>query len=61
MDRLKTFKYFIAQRLEAILGFLFILLGSSLQIYAKLAEYSAEGSARNLGVSKATGDSRCHA
>jgi uncharacterized membrane protein len=38
VDRLKTFKYFLAQRIEAMLGFLFILLGASLQIYAQLAE-----------------------
>jgi hypothetical protein len=41
VDRLKTFKYFIAQRLEAMLGFLCILLGSSLTLYSDLAEKSA--------------------
>jgi hypothetical protein len=50
IDRLKTFKYYIAQRLEALVGFLFVLLGSSLQIYSKLAEETALGRARNLGV-----------
>ena len=50
VDRLKTFKYYIAQRIEAILGFLFVLLGSSLQIYAALAAESASGRARNTGV-----------
>jgi hypothetical protein len=50
VDRLKTFKHFIAQRIEAALGFLFVLLGASLQIYAKLAEESATGKVRNLGV-----------
>ncbi len=50
VDRLKTFKYYIARRLEAALGFLFVLLGSSLQIYAALAVESASGHARNLGV-----------
>lgn len=47
VDRLKTFKHFIAQRLEAMIGFLFILLGSSLQIYEKL---SVQSKIRNLGV-----------
>jgi len=47
VDRLKTFKYYIAQRIEAMLGFLFVLFGSSLQLYASLA---AESAARNLGV-----------
>lgn len=41
VDRLKTFKYFIAQRLEAMLGFLCILLGSSMTMYASLAEQPA--------------------
>ena len=50
VDRIKTFKYYIAQRLEAGAGFLFVLLGSALQIYARLAEESASGRARNLGV-----------
>jgi hypothetical protein len=36
VDRLKTFRYFITQRLEATLGFLFILLGSLLQLSATL-------------------------
>ncbi len=47
VDRLKTFKHFVAQRLEAILGFLCVLIGSSLQIYALLAERAQPG--RNLG------------
>lgn len=42
VDRLKTFKYFIAQRLEAMLGFLCILLGSSFILYAQLAAQSAQ-------------------
>jgi hypothetical protein len=46
VDRLKTFKYYIARRLEAALGFLFILMGASLQIYSLLADDHA----RNLGV-----------
>ena len=50
VDRLKTYKYFIAQRIEALLGFLFVLLGSSLQIYALLARESASGQVQNLGV-----------
>lgn len=47
VDRLKTFKYFIAQRLEAMLGFLCILLGSAFLLYAQLAEVPAR---RNVGV-----------
>ena len=47
VDRLKTFKHFIAQRLEAMIGFLFILLGSSLQINEHLRTTSATG---NLGM-----------
>ena len=43
VDRLKTFKYFLAQRIEAMLGFLFILIGASLQIYARLAETKEAG------------------
>ncbi len=50
VDRLKTFKYYIARRLEAALGFLFVLLGATLQIYSALAVESASGHARNLGV-----------
>jgi hypothetical protein len=50
VDRLKTFKYYIARRLEAALGFLFVLLGCSLHIYALLAEESASGHAQYLGV-----------
>ena len=50
VDRMKTYKYFIAQRLEAVLGFLFILIGTSLQIYANLAQYSEEGKVKHLGV-----------
>lgn len=49
VDRLKTFKYYIARRLEAALGFLFVLLGAALQIYSLLAVESASGHARNLG------------
>ena len=45
VDRLKTFKYYIARRLEAALGFLFVLLGAALQIYSQL-----EQSAKTLGV-----------
>lgn len=41
VDRLKTFKYFIAQRLEAMLGFLCILFGTSLVLYARISEESA--------------------
>ncbi|MHC4469571.1 MAG: hypothetical protein ACYTDY_01875 [Planctomycetota bacterium] len=47
VDRLRTFKHFIAQRLEAILGFLFVLTGSALQIYVQLA---GESAAKNLGL-----------
>jgi len=43
VDRLKTFKYFIAQRIEAMLGFICILIGASLQIYADLAETEEAG------------------
>lgn len=44
VDRLKTFKYFLAQRLEAMLGFICIMIGASLQIYARLAEAKEAGS-----------------
>ena len=49
VDRLKSFKYFIARRLMAGLGFLFALVGCALQIYGVLAEKSDAGSAGNLG------------
>ena len=44
VDRLKTFKYFLAQRIEAMLGFVCVLIGASLQIYARLAEAKEAGS-----------------
>jgi hypothetical protein len=46
VDRLKTYKYFIAQRLEAGVGFLFLLLGSGLLIVAELKD---AGTARWVG------------
>jgi len=47
VDRLKSFKYFIARRLMAGSGFLFALVGCALQIYGVLAEKSDAGT--NLG------------
>ncbi|MCU0728426.1 MAG: hypothetical protein MUE73_22015 [Planctomycetes bacterium] len=46
VDRLKTYKYFIAQRLEVAVGFLFLLFGSSLLILAELEE---AGTVRGVG------------
>jgi len=43
VDRLKTFKYFLAQRIEAMLGFLCILIGASLQIFAEAKEAGSFG------------------